>query len=610
MRILSSFIIFFSSIFYLVAQVAPNDTTYVKNSYTKKEVYIEMRDGKKLFTTIYQPIDQRKDYPILMIRTPYSVAPYGKDNFKVPLGPNREYMYEGYVFVYQDVRGKYMSEGDFIANRPVSVDGGVDESTDTYDTIDWLVKNVKSNKNVGIWGVSSPGMYASMSLINSHPNLKAVSPQAPVTDWFLGDDRHHNGAFMLMGTFSFLSSFGKNRDSISTRHPGGFGAYGTTDSYNFYLKTGALKNFNEKYLDYKSVLWNEMMDNPNYSQYWEERNYLKHIKQITPQVLVVGGWFDQEDLYGPLKTYSHLQKINLERTHFVMGPWYHGSWTRSGGNALSNLHFESNTNDYYRKEIEMPFFKKYLKDNDSKDISKVQIFFTGANFWKTFDTWPIKNIDTSHLYMHMDEKLSFKKPENLEAKVSYISDPSNPVPYTNERTVFRGYKYMIEDQFFAAKRPDVLVFESDILEDDLHIAGNIQANLFISSTGTDADFIVKLIDVYPHDAKSNMSDYQLMVRGEVMRSKYRNSFSNPEPLVANRIHQVKFDMQDAAHVFKKGHRIMVQVQSTWFPLVDRNPQKFIDIYKADDSDFSTQTQTIYLSKDFPSSLILPIINEK
>jgi len=284
------------------------DSTFIAANYTKEERYIPMRDGVKLFTVIYKPKDQLNDYPIMMIRTPYSVAPYGVQNLKVPIGPNMGFAKEGFVFVYQDVRGKYMSEGTFVANRPYSMSKQktADEATDTYDTIDWLIKNIKSNKKVGIWGISSPGLYASMSLLDSHPALKAVSPQAPVTDWFLGDDRHHNGAFMLMGTFSFLSSFGKMRDSISTKHPGGFGAYNTTDSYDFYLKTGALKNFNSQYLQEKSVLWNEMMDNPNYNDYWESRNYVKHIKNYKPAVLVVGGWFDQEDLYGPLKTYQQL----------------------------------------------------------------------------------------------------------------------------------------------------------------------------------------------------------------------------------------------------------------------------------------------------------------
>ncbi len=592
------------------AQAQNNDTLYIKDNYTKREVYIPMRDGTRLFTAIYEPKDKGTLYPILMIRTPYSVAPYGEENFRATLGPSKEYIREGFVFVYQDVRGKYMSEGDFIANRPLSKDKKSDESTDTYDTIDWLVKHIRSNKKVGIWGVSAPGMYASFSLINSHPNLLAVSPQAPVTDWFLGDDRHHNGAFMLMGTFSFLSSFGRTRDSISTRHPGGFGSYNTSDSYGFYLKTGALKNFNEKYLDGKSILWNEMMYNPDYNDYWEDRNYIKHIQQVKPQVLVTGGWFDQEDLYGPLKTYAQLAKYNKDNLHLVMGPWYHGSWTRFDGDSLASVSFGSKTAIHYRQQIELPFFKKYLKGEVSAQQDPVQVFYTGGNYWKSYEQWPIPTQKPTSLYMHADGSLSFQKSKLDKSHVSYDADPAKPVPYTNEKTVMRGFKYMIEDQSFPTKRPDVLVFESDILEDDITIAGNIVANLFISSTGTDADFVVKLIDVHPYDSKSTMSDYHMLVRGEVMRAKYRNSFSKPEPLVPNEVHAVSFDMQDAAHVFKKGHRIQVQIQSSWFPLVDRNPQKFIDIYKAEDTDFSRQTQTIHLSKAYPSNILLPIVYEK
>lgn len=591
------------------AKAQINDTLYIKQNYTKNEVYIPMRDGTRLFTTIYTPKDKQIEYPILMIRTPYSVAPYGEQHYKIPLGPSKEYARDGFIFVYQDVRGKYMSEGTFVANRPLALKGGIDESTDTYDTIDWLIKNIRSNKKVGIWGVSAPGMYASFSLINSHPNLKAVSPQAPVTDWFLGDDRHHNGAFMLMGTFSFLSSFGRPRDSISTKHPAGFGAYHTSDTYHFYLKTGALKNFNERYLLGKSTLWNEMMENPNYNEYWEDRNYLKHIKKVKPQVLVTGGWFDQEDLYGPLKTYAQLTKYNKDNISFVMGPWYHGSWTKFDGDSLANVSFGTKTGLYYRQQIELPFFKQYLKEEHSPKQEPVQIFYTGANHWKSYQQWPLQEQKATSLYLELEGKLSFQKPTSLEGKVSYDADPSKPVPYTSERTVMRGHKYMIEDQSFTTKRPDVIVFETDVLEDDVTIAGNILADLYVSSSGTDADFIVKLIDVYPYDAKSTMSDYHMLVRGEVMRAKYRNSFAHPEPLKPGQIHRLKFDMQDAAHVFKKGHRIQVQIQSSWFPLVDRNPQKFLDIYKADDSDFSKQTQTIHVSSTHPSSIILPIVYE-
>ncbi|ACU03795.1 CocE/NonD family hydrolase [Pedobacter heparinus] len=588
------------------------DSLFIKNNYRKEETYIKMRDGKKLFTTIYAPKDQENSYPIMLMRTPYSLAPYGVQNMKVPIGPNMDFARDGFIFVYQDVRGKYKSEGDFIANRPVNTSKKkkvADESTDTYDTIDWLIKNIKSNKKVGIWGISSPGMYASLALINSHPNLKAVSPQAPVTDWFLGDDRHHNGALMLMGSFSFLSSFGKLRDSISTRHPGGFSDYGHMDSYNFYLKTGALKNFNAKYLHNKSVLWNEMMDNPDYNDYWEARNYLKHIKKIAPAVLVVGGWFDQEDLYGPLKTYAHLARLKSSgSTHLVMGPWFHGSWTRGLGDSLNDVNFSQATAKQFREDMELPFFKKYLKGTQTDNLPAAKIFFTGSNQWASFQQWPSAAVKPQSLYLNQGNKLSFDRPDSSQITFdAYISDPNKPVPYTNEKTVFRGYKYMFEDQYFAAKRPDVLVYESDVLTQDVKIGGNLQAELYISTTGTDADFIVKLIDLHPYNSKSAMADYQLLVRGEVMRAKFRDSFSKPKALKPNTVTKLRFDMQDAAHVFKKGHKIMVQIQSTWFPLVDRNPQQFLNINEANDNDFLKQEHRIYFSKEYPSQIILPII---
>lgn len=597
--------------FMLKAQTR-EDSLFIKNNYKKEETYIKMRDGKKLFTTIYAPKDQENSYPIMLMRTPYSLAPYGVQNMKIPVGPNMNFARDGFIFVYQDVRGKYMSEGDFIANRPVSLakkNKISDESTDTYDTIDWLIKNIQSNKKVGIWGISSPGMYASMSLIGSHPNLKAVSPQAPVTDWFLGDDRHHNGALMLMGSFSFLSSFGKLRDSISTRHPGGFGDYGHMDSYNFYLKSGALKNFNAKYLHGKSVLWNEMMDHPNYNDYWEARDYLKHITKVAPAVMIVGGWFDQEDLYGPLKTYAHLAKLKSSGpTHLIMGPWFHGSWTRGLGDSLKDLNFGQPTAKQFREEMELPFFKRHLKGKQTDTLPAAKIFFTGSNQWASFKQWPPADVKPRSLYLKAENKLSFDRPDRSgDVFDAYLSDPDKPVPYTNQKTVFRGYQYMFEDQYFAAKRPDVMVYESEILEKDIKIGGNLQAEIYISTTGTDADFIVKLIDVYPYDSKSLMSDCQLLVRGEVMRAKFKDSFSEPKALIPNQVTRLRFDMQDAAHVFKKGHRIMVQVQSTWFPLVDRNPQQFLNINEANDSDFLKQEHRIYLSKEYPSHIILPII---
>lgn len=605
-------LIFLLSMTRVSAQNTAQDSVYVYAHYTKKEVYIPMRDGVKLYTAIYMPKDTSISYPILMTRTPYSIAPYGEQSFRIPIGPSMEFAKEKFIFVYQDVRGKYKSEGDFVANRPYTVKGSpaqTNESTDTYDSIDWLVRQLKSNGKVGVWGISSPGMYASMSLIDSHPALAAVSPQAPVTDWFLGDDRHHNGAFMLMGSFSFLSSFGKKRDSIGIRGPAGFSDYGTDNAYSFFLKAGALKNLNTRFLKGESILWNDMMTNADYNDYWQDRAYLSHIREIKPQVLVVGGWFDQEDLYGPLKTYAALRKIAPDRVKLVMGPWYHGSWTKGTGRNLDSLDFGQNTAVYYRREIELSFFVNHLKAKGKDTLAAASIFVTGENKWSTHETWPTVSTKLQPLFFTSEMKLSFQQAAKTPSSyVSYYSDPNKPVPYTREKTVLRGYKYMYEDQYFAGQRPDVLVFETDVLAEDLKLMGNIQANLFVSSSGTDADFVVKLIDVHPHEKGDKLSDCQCLIRAEVMRAKYRKSFSHPEPMKPNRIHEIRFDMQDAAHVFKKGHKIMVQVQSSWFPLVDRNPQQFMNIYEASDADFKKQEQRIYCQGKYASFILLPIVN--
>lgn len=584
------------------------DTIFTLQNYNKIDRYITMRDGTRLFTTIYSPKDTSKKYPLLVCRTPYSVAPYGDNTFKIPVGPNRLFDQEKFIFVYQDVRGKYLSEGNFIANRPYIKNKkskkDVDESSDTYDTIDWLIKNVPGNNGkAGMWGISSPGFYATMSLIDAHPALKAVSPQAPVTDWFMGDDRHHNGAFFLMGSFSFLSSFGKKRDSISTAGAPGFSDYKTTDAYRFYLNAGPLKNFNEKFLHNKSILWNEMMEHPNYDSYWKIRNPIPYLQNVMPAVLTVGGWFDQEDPYGPLKLFAGLEKAQpINENILVMGPWYHGSWSRKDGDVLGSIQFGSKTGVTFREDIELPFFLYYLKEAPDPHLPKAYIFETGSNQWKKYKQWPPANAGSINLYLQDSGKLSFKKPvitNNIFAE--YLSDPSRPVPYSGTKTLFRGFEYMVEDQRFAFMRPDVLTFESDVLQEDVTIGGHLTADLFISTTGTDADFIVKLIDEAPADG------YQLMVRGEVMRAKFRKDFSKPEPLIPGKITEVKFDMQDASHTFLKGHKIMVQIQSSWFPLVDRNPQTYTDIYKANESDFHKANIRVYFSRDASSHIKLPLI---
>jgi len=608
----------FVSNFVLAQNVKVNeDSLYIREHYTKIERMIPMRDGVKLFTSIYIPkdISASKTYPVLLNRTPYSSAPYGESLFKTVVGPSMLFAREGYIVAYQDVRGKYMSEGDFEAYRPFipnkKTKTDIDESSDTFDTIDWIIKNIDGNNGrVGSWGISAPGYYATMTAVEAHPALKAVSPQAPVADWFMGDDRHHNGAFFLMGTFSFLSSYGAPRPIPTPKGTPQFSAYGTPDSYEFYLNLGPLKNINEKIFKGENRIWNQIMEHEVYDEFWKAKTPVPHLKNIKPAVMVVGGWFDQEDLYGPLKTYQGIE-INKPKSEnlLVMGPWIHGGWARGSGESLGNVQFGSKTSVFYQKEVELPFFNHYLKDKPVANLPKAFIFETGANEWRKYDQWPPKNTVEKKLFLHPNGKLSFSETittMQVGAKPAfdeYTSDPAKPVPYSAEIRIIRGSDFMYEDQRFAATRPDVLVYQSEVLDEDVAISGNVMANLFVSTTGTDADFVIKLIDVYPGDAPNDspvnpnmkMGGFQLLVRGEVMRAKFRKSFSKPEAMVPNKIENVKFDMQDAAHRFKKGHKIMIQVQSSWFPLVDRNPQKFVNIYKASEQDFQTAKHRIYTS---------------
>jgi putative CocE/NonD family hydrolase len=598
-----------------------DNSVYINAHYTKLEKHIPMRDGIKLFTVIYVPKDESRKYPIMYNRSPYSAGPYGENEYKQSLGPSMLFAEEGYIFVYQDVRGRYLSEGDFVATRPYipnKKEKETDESSDSYDTIDWLIKNISlNNGKAGAWGISAPGFYTTMSIIDAHPALKAASPQAPVTDWFMGDDRHHNGAFFLMGTFSFLSYYGTPRPVPTPEHAASFSDYGTPDAYEFYKNLGPLKNINERYFGGRNVLWNEMMDNESYNAFWQARSPVPHLKNIKPAVMTVGGWFDQEDLYGPLKTFAGIEKNSPSNPNYlVMGPWTHGSWTKGNNDALGNIRFYSETGPFYREHIELAFFNHYLKGKQAPDLAKATIFETGSNEWKRYSAWPPAEAKEEKLYFHANGTLSFEAPAAAggDEYNEFISDPDKPVPYTKEIRIDRGSDFMYEDQRFAASRPDVLVYQTPVLENDIVISGNVIADLFVSTTGTDADFVVKLIDVYPGNAPDDspvpgikMGGFQLMVRGEVMRSKFRKSFSAPEPMVPAEVTEVKFDMQDAAHCFKKGHRMMVQVQSSWFPLVDRNPQKFVNIYRAAETDFQKATHRVYTRKDEASHLKVSVI---
>src|SRR5262245_3250993 len=576
-----------------------------RERYLKSEHQIPMRDGKKLYTIVYAPRDTSQNYPILMQRSPYGSQPYG-EAYRASLGPSPALMDEGYIFVYQDVRGTFMSEGEFEDMRPFISNkkskNEIDESSDTNDTIDWLLKNIPHNNGrVGLWGISYPGFYTAAALMDPHPALKAASPQAPIADWFIGDDDHHNGAFFLFDCFSFNMFFGMPRPQPTQNQFRNF-SLGTVDAYRFFLEFGPLENAQKQYFKGKNKYWNDVTTHGTYDGFWQARNVLPHLTKVTPAVMVVGGWFDAENLYGALNIYQAIEKNNPKTKNIlVMGPWSHGGWSRGAGDSLGSIRFDSRTAEWYRENLELPFFNFFLKDQGELKTAEATAFQTGTNQWKTYEQWPPKEIEIRNFYFHPGGKLSFESPRDKsngeDAEFNqYLSDPARPVPYSNEITSNRGNGYMIEDQRFASGRSDVLVYQTDPLQEDLTLAGPSIADLWVSTTGTDADFIVKLIDVFPEQgANGKMGGFQMLVRAEVMRGKFRNSYSKPEPFTPNQPAEVKFKLQDLQHTFKAGHRVMVQVQSSWFPLVDRNPQKFTDIYQAKESDFQKATHRIFTS---------------
>ncbi|CAH0994149.1 Cocaine esterase [Emticicia aquatica] len=598
-----------------------NDADYARKNYIKKEIYVSMRDGVKLFTSIYLPKDSTKKYPILMQRTPYSVAPYGDGKYRNSLGPSAELMRDGYIFVYQDVRGRWMSEGIFAEMRP-HIDekkaGDIDESTDTYDTIEWLVKSLSYNTGkLGMWGISYPGFYASAGLMAGHPALVASSPQAPMADLWR-DDSFHNGAFMLPHNFGFYPSFTNRTDGKPTQSYNKPFSFGTPDGYKYYLNLGPLKN-SLNFADYhgKDPYWKANLEHPNYDEFWKAHNILNHHNKIKHAVMIVGGWYDAEDLYGTFKTYQSVEAKNpgISNT-FVVGPWVHGGWARGDGETLGNVNFGQKTAIYYRENIERKFFNYYLKGEGDNVFAEALMYETGTNKWRNFTEWPPKAAKEKDLFLLPNGKLSFDAPSDKKSFSEYISDPNKPVPSSDYITSGMPREYMVDDQRFASRRPDVLTFQTDILENDITLAGNILANLKVSTTGTDADFIVKVIDVYPDDAKDNantakhikMAGYQQMVRSEAMRGKFRKSIENPVPFKPNKVEEVNFELQDILHTFQKGHRIMVQVQSTFFPIIDRNPQKFVpNIFFAESSDFQSATHKVYHEKKNASSLKVRIL---
>lgn len=610
----------FASSFSFAQEVS--DSLYIRENYTKIERLIPMRDGVKLFTSIYIPKDQGKKYPILLNRTPYTVAPYGENEFKTTLGPSPGFVREGYIFVYQDVRGKWMSEGEFEDIRPHIADkkdkSQIDEGSDTYDTIDWLLKNLDSdNGKVGMYGISYPGFYSTAALPDAHPALKAVSPQAPVTDWFRGDDFHHNGALFLTDAFNFYSSFGVPRPKPVTRADAPPSVeFLMNDNYEFFMELGPVKNIKDEYFGDSIRFWNDVVEHGTLDTFWKAREIVRHLYDIKPAVLVVGGLFDAEDTFGGFHTYKMIEKQNPHADNrLVMGPWFHGGWVRSDGSYFGDIEFGSETGTWYQKNLEIPFFNYYLKGEGEFNAAEATVFLTGSNQWKNFNTWPPEGTTAKKLFLHKNGSLSFDAPKEVESFDEYISDPSSPVPYQQGVHKTRSREYMIDDQRFASKRPDVVVYQSEVLAEDVTLVGPLKAKLKVSTTGTDADYIVKLIDVYPQDAQAPqhnpdiiMGGYQMLVRGEVLRGKFRNSFEKPEPFVPGEVTSVNYTLPDVAHTFKKGHRIMIQIQNSWFPLVDRNPQKFIDIYSdAEDSDFQKATHRIYHDQENASFIEVELL---
>ena len=588
-------------------ETLPPKGKLTSDDYDKYEYRIPMRDGVHLFTAVYIPKDHSKKYPILMNRTPYSVGPYGKDKKKSRLGPSDLFMQDKYIFVYQDVRGRFMSEGTFVNMRPMvhrKDPKAVDESTDTWDTVDWLVKHIKEcNGKVGIWGISYPGFYSSAASVDAHPAVKAISPQAPIADWFF-DDFHHHGAFFLPHSFNFLAIFGQPRPKPTT-HWGKRFDHGTPDGYEFFMRLGPLSNVNPLYFHHNIAFWDSITLHPDYDRFWQERNLLPHLTNVKPAILVVGGWYDAEDLYGTFATYETIEKKNPgTENRIVIGPWRHGGWARGNGDHLGYVWFATDPapSEYFRNEIEFPFFSHYLKGKKKMDLPEAVMYETGSNKWLSFNTWPPENTIAKSFYLSSDGTLRSQM-ETGDPYREFVSDPSKPVPYTELITTGMSPQYMTDDQRFAARHPDVLVYQTPPLTEEVTIAGKLGVTLHVSTTGTASDWVVKLIDVYPDDYPDfpenpsfiHMGGFQQMVRSEVFRGRYRNSYEHPEPFVPDKVTTVHFPLQDVLHTFKKGHRIMIQVQSSWFHLVDRNPQKYVkNIYlDAKEGDFIKTTQRVY-----------------
>ena len=599
----------------------------VVGNYTKKAFYIPMRDGVKLYTQAYLPKDTGKTYPILLHRRPYGIHRYGegRDTYRSMPGPSELFTHAGYIFVEQDVRGRYKSEGEFQHVAPIKVDKGptdADETTDTYDTIDWLLKNIPGNTGkVGIWGTSYMGYYSVIALIDAHPALAVSAPGAPIADWFLGDDPRRNGALYYLHTVNFFNTEGVVRAEPTEERFEGLIQERIDDFYRVLLDVGPVSNIDANYFKGRNLFWSQIMEHNTYDDFWRERSTLPHLHDIDGPVLTIGGWFDAEDLFGTFKTYKYIEKNNPGIVNtLVVGPWYHGSWSEEGGEWLGDVKLNSGSAAaYFRERVEFPLFEHYLKGTADPNLPEALVFETGSNVWREYDRWPPKEAKVENLYLRADGKLAFSSPAESGGNSydEYVSDPADPVPFIGKTVDEWIYEWAHADQRFAAERADVLVYRTDPLEEDVTIAGPMTAELFVSTTGTDSDWIVKLIDVYPDDAPDDspnedvkMGGYQMLVRGDIMRGKFRNSFEKPEPFVPGEITEVAFEMLDINHTFRKGHRIMVQVQSSWFPLYDRNPQKFVNICTAKAEDFQAATQRIYRSKEHPSRIVVNVVPAK
>ncbi len=628
----------------IFAQVAPQQSPYKayladrtawnQQHYTKTEAYIPMRDGKKLFTVIFTPKDQAKSYPILLNRTPYGQddgkggSGYGKGNAVPFMATIREACIaeDGFILVGQDARGRFMSaERDFEDVRPIRSNpkaGDIDESTDTYDTIEWLLKNTPGNNGkVGLYGQSYDGFYAASGMVRHHPALKATILSAPVTDWWDGDDIHRNGAIRLAQTFFFYAYLVQPQphpvETASDQEPT------TPDGYTFFLNLGPLSKSGLKMGMDPTNFWNEIVRHPNRDAFGKVRDLRPHMKDLKTAVLTVGGWFDNENLFGSLNIYQAIRTQNPGvQASAVFGPWVHGNWRAQvvkrpgypGGDELEVFRFGHRLSQDFQEKVELPFLRHHLKDDSVPVITGAMAFRTGANSWHTFPAWPPKDIKPTQIYFQDQGRLGFQ-PSSMGREDSFVSDPRHPIPYTQSISFDYYQPYMVEDQRFAATRPDVVVYRTEPLTEDLTIAGSVKADLWVATTGTDADWVVKVIDVWPDDAKAPegaaatvpLGGYQQLVRGDIMRGKYRHSLEKPEPFVPGKPTQVAFDMLDCFHTFKKGHRLMVQVQSSWFPLFDRNPQTFMNIMEAEPGQFRKATHTIFRTKEWPSRIVLPVM---